>query len=106
MLFPLGCFSHSLNSRTYNIAIETSPYTCEVHRTIRQQERDLIKNHFGTVVHKRLYLFGEKRRNPEHDINVNEVNCYDFTGSGNSSEVNFYCHCLQYMFNFMSNESS
>ncbi|XP_059163992.1 telomere repeats-binding bouquet formation protein 1-like isoform X2 [Physella acuta] len=39
-----GCKSGSdLNSRTLNIAIETSAYTCSYHRSLRQQEREFIK---------------------------------------------------------------
>lgn len=38
-----GCSSREpLNSRTFNIALETSASTCAPHRTVRQMERDFI----------------------------------------------------------------
>jgi len=39
---PAECQLPLLNSRTYNIAIETSCYTCSYHRLIREHERELI----------------------------------------------------------------
>ena len=44
----LGCIPSipglKLNSRTFNIVLETHPFTCQYHRTIREVERQFIKS--------------------------------------------------------------
>ncbi|RUS80343.1 hypothetical protein EGW08_011882 [Elysia chlorotica] len=45
-----GCAAtQSLNSRTFNIAIETSRYTCRYHSTLRQLEREEIKQQIKQI---------------------------------------------------------
>ncbi|XP_076088817.1 uncharacterized protein LOC143059225 [Mytilus galloprovincialis] len=78
-----GCFGVKLNSRTFNIVLETSSFTCPSHRGIRQLERQYIKslppNTSSKVKRKPvLPMTGNQKRGLE---------VYDFSSDSNDGEL-------------------
>ncbi|CAG2233803.1 unnamed protein product [Mytilus edulis] len=78
-----GCISVKLNSRTFNIVLETSSFTCPSHRGIRQLERQYIKslppNTSRKVKRKPvLQMTGNQKRGLE---------VYDFSSDSNDGEL-------------------
>ncbi|XP_063411356.1 putative leucine-rich repeat-containing protein DDB_G0290503 [Mytilus trossulus] len=78
-----GCIGVKLNSRTFNIVLETSSFTCPSHRGIRQLERQYIKslppNTSGKVKRKPVFpLTGNQKRGLE---------VYDFSSDSNDGEL-------------------
>ncbi|XP_041365665.1 putative uncharacterized protein DDB_G0282133 isoform X2 [Gigantopelta aegis] len=87
----------TLNSRTFNITLETSTNTCSSHRNIRRLERNFIQK---TKESRYAALTSSQKRRPlranikewisKQEINVHQQkktqNVYDFPGSSSDSE--------------------
>ncbi|XP_052080059.1 uncharacterized protein LOC127718146 [Mytilus californianus] len=78
-----GCIGVKLNSRTFNIVLETSSFTCPSHRGIRQLERQYIKSlppDMSSKVKRKpvLPIAGNQKRGLE---------VYDFSSDSNDGEL-------------------
>ena len=99
ILFISGCTGISctsdetqLNSRTINIVLETNPYTCMLHRQVRDVERSYIQK-----------IKRQRRAVPvysmQHTCTPNNSMTYEFT-SESEPEVIITCTCNTHVVKF------
>lgn len=81
ILLP-GCNGTNLNSRTYNIVLESDAFTCQHHRTIRELERQFIKSLPTIVSTKKPILQPVPTSGNSAGTDV-----YDFTSESDNGEV-------------------
>ncbi|ESO95348.1 hypothetical protein LOTGIDRAFT_160478 [Lottia gigantea] len=75
-----------LNSRTYNIILESSQYTCQYHRELRQLERDYIHS-IKLEQQEKTFSRPQYRQNVDasKDVVQDKRRVYDFSSSDSGS---------------------
>ena len=80
-MFP-GCVPGTLNSRTYNINIESSAYTCDYHRKIRQLEIDFMKR-----CRQKMNFKVQENKNDDLPLPKQKSCIYEISSSSEDEEV-------------------